>query len=308
MTLDPEAFERRTSRCRGFDLAYVRVGDGGVPLLLVHGWPETKRIFWRVIEPLAAAGFDVIVPDLRGFGDSGFAPDDRYDIVAHADDLAALLDELGVGASVVAGGDLGGPVIQALSLRRPDLVDRLVLFNSPLPYLKEAMAAIADTRPRAGAADYFLRQGTDADALIDELATPDQRRRYVAAFYTSRFWAHPGTFDSDAVAFMVEPFADRDHLRASFANYEAVFTSPSEPNPMGSRTNPTQCLVLFGPSDHVIPAGFDRMAAAVFPNHVGPFLLRDCGHFVPWEAPHAFVSATVAYSSDRLGRSPSLTT
>ena len=49
-------------------------------------------------------------------------------------------------------------------------------------------------------------------------------------------------------------------------------------------------LILFGASDHVIYPDFDRMAAVVFPNHVGPFLLRDCGHFVPWEAPHALVS------------------
>ena len=42
------------------------------------------------------------------------------------------------------------------------------------------------------------------------------------------------------------------------------------------------------------------MAAVVFPNHVGPFLLRDCGHFVPWEAPHALVSATIAFCGDAL--------
>ena len=45
------------------------------------------------------------------------------------------------------------------------------------------------------------------------------------------------------------------------------------------------------------------MAAVVFPNHVGPFLLRDCGHFVPWEAPHALVSATIAFCGDVWQRS-----
>ena len=56
------------ARVRGLlDLAYWREGRGGVPLLLVHGWPETKRIWQRNVAPLAAAGFEVIVPDLRGF-------------------------------------------------------------------------------------------------------------------------------------------------------------------------------------------------------------------------------------------------
>ena len=53
-------------------------------MLLVHGWPETKRIWWRNIEPLAAAGFEVIVPDLRGFGDSDVGPDGFHDIASHA--------------------------------------------------------------------------------------------------------------------------------------------------------------------------------------------------------------------------------
>jgi pimeloyl-ACP methyl ester carboxylesterase len=66
------------------------------------------------------------------------------------------------------------------------------------------------------------------------------------------------------------------------------------------RNERTRTLLLFGQSDHVLYPDFDRMAAAVFPDHVGPFLLRDCGHFVPWEAPHALVSGTTALCSDLL--------
>ena len=76
-------------------LAYEHAGRGGKPLLLVHGWPETRRIWERNVEPLAAAGFEVIAPDLRGFGDSPLAPDDRYDVAAHSADLATLVKELG---------------------------------------------------------------------------------------------------------------------------------------------------------------------------------------------------------------------
>ena len=65
---------------------------------------------------------------------------------------------------------------------------------------------VFSTRPQS-AHDYFLRQGTDADALAAELATPDQRRRYIATFYSSRFWAHPGAFDDATTAFHTEPFA-----------------------------------------------------------------------------------------------------
>jgi pimeloyl-ACP methyl ester carboxylesterase len=307
--LDPHRFAVHRASVRGTELAHVREGVGGVPLVCVHGWPETKRIFWKVIEPLAAAGFEVIVPDLRGFGDSAPGADGVGDVPTHARDVHALLGHLGHDRAVLLGGDLGGPVIQDLALRFPGAADRLVLFNSPLPYDKERMAGMR-TRPAAEAADYYLRQGTDADALAAELATPAQRRRYVATFYTSRFWAHPGAFaeggpgglgGSAAVDFHTEPFADATSLRASFRAYEATFSEAARSEPPILRRNPdVRALILFGPSDHVIYPEFDRMAAEVFPDHVGPFLLRDCGHFVPWEAPRALVSATRALCADLL--------
>ncbi|MFF8021832.1 hypothetical protein ACFZDJ_12005 [Streptomyces sp. NPDC007896] len=51
----------------------------------------------------------------------------------------------------------------------------------------------------------------------------------------------------------------------------------------------------------MIAPDFDRMATLVFPRHLGPFLIRDCGHFVPWEAPHALVSAARLLCRDLLG-------
>jgi pimeloyl-ACP methyl ester carboxylesterase len=301
--VDPTRFAVHTASPRGFQQAFVREGIGGVPLICVHGWPETKRIFWKVIAPLAAAGFEVIVPDLRGFGDSDVAPDGYHDVASHARDLHAVVhDHLGHESVVLLGGDFGGPVIQDLALRYPRWVDRMVLFNSPLPYLKERMAHIADTRQPREAADYFLRQGTDPDGLAAELTTPEQRRRYIATFYTSRFWAHPGAFSgAGEVDFHTEPFADVDKLRASFGGYESTFNpqARSETSLLG-RNELTPTLILFGPSDHVIYPAFDLMAAEVFAHHVGPFLLRNCGHFVPWEAPHALTTATAAFCSDLL--------
>ena len=57
-----------------WSVAYVREGAGGYPLVLVHGWPETKRIWWRNVAPLAEAGFEVIVPDLRGSATPAWRP------------------------------------------------------------------------------------------------------------------------------------------------------------------------------------------------------------------------------------------
>ncbi len=263
-------------------LAYDRAGEGGKPLLLIHGWPETRRIWERNVEPLAAAGFEVIAPDLRGFGDSPLAPDDRYDVAAHSQDMADLLGGLGHEHVVACAGDLGGVIAQDLSLRFDGLVERLCLFNTIPPLLADGPPPIR--RATRMAADYFIRQSKDADGLAAELDTPEQRRRYVAAFYGSRFWAAPGSFAREDVDRMTEPFADADHFRASIANYEYAGGPRQAPEPPRLlERNPTPTLILYGPEDHVIMADFPERMEAAFPNRAGPFVVPGAGHFLQWE-------------------------
>jgi pimeloyl-ACP methyl ester carboxylesterase len=284
------SFEIRRARVRDrLDMAYVREGEGGYPLLLVHGWPETKRIWWRNVEPLVAAGFEVIVPDLAGFGDSSLADDDHYDVAAHARDLHFLMEEvLGHSACVSAGGDLGGLVLYDLALRFDGLVERQVLFNTVPPILpaEYEAAGIANEIPREvrQAADYFRRQARDADGLAAELDTPDKRQRYVAEMYGPRFWAAPGGFTPEDVEFHVEPFGDARSFRASIANYEYA-GGPRQVSEMPEifRQTDVPTLLLYGPEDHVIPRDFpDRMVVACR-ERVGPFVVEGAGHFLQWE-------------------------
>jgi pimeloyl-ACP methyl ester carboxylesterase len=298
---DPRAFAVEHAEVRdGMDVAYVRAGAGGYPLLLVHGWPETKRIWWRNIAPLAAAGFEVIVPDLRGFGDSGRAPDGLYDVAAHSRDLHGLMcDVLGHRRCATAGGDLGGAVIQDLGLRFEGLVERQVLFNCVMPLLVAEYEAAgirpAPSREVRMAADYFVRQGREADTLAGELHTPELRRRYVGEFYGHRFWATPGAFSPEDVAFMVEPFADAERLRAGWGNYEsALGTRPLSEAPRLFEVSSLPTLALYGPDDHVIWREFPQMCEVAFSELIGPFVVARAGHFLQWERAELF-NRTVAY-------------
>jgi pimeloyl-ACP methyl ester carboxylesterase len=134
------------------------------------------------------------------------------------------------------------------------------------------------------ASDYFRRQGRDADGLAAELDTPERRRRYIAQFYGSRFWATPGAFTPDDVDFMTEPFADADKLRSSFGIYEtALGVRPSLEPPRLLERNPVPTLVLYGPDDHVIPRDFPERCEVAFTERVGPFVVPRAGHFLQWE-------------------------
>jgi pimeloyl-ACP methyl ester carboxylesterase len=298
---DPGEFEVHVAEVRGIETAYVREGVGGFPLLLVHGWPETMRIWWRNVRPLAEAGFEVIIPDLRGFGRSGLAPDGHYDMAASARDLQALISEvLGHDRCAAAGGDYGGVVIQDLGLRFAGFVVRQVLFNTIPPLLPDQYrkAGIPDEVPREArmASDYFIRQGTDADNLAAELDTEVKRRRYVAAMYGHRFWALPGAFTEADVGFMTEPFGDAEKLRASFGLYETALgrRRPSErPRFMEQSRVPT--LVLYGPEDHVIPVDFPDRCEVAFTDLVGPFVVPRAGHFLQWERAELFNMSVISF-------------
>ena len=134
------------------------------------------------------------------------------------------------------------------------------------------------------AADYYQRQGRDADALAAELDTPAKRRRYIAQFYGPRFWSTPGAFTPSDVDFMTEPFADAAKLRAGFGNYEsAVGTRPLSEPPRFFETNPVPTLVLCGPDDHVIWPDFPERCEIVFTERIGPMIVPRAGHFLQWE-------------------------
>jgi pimeloyl-ACP methyl ester carboxylesterase len=289
----------------GQTLAYWRAGEGGFPLLLVHGFPETKRIWARNVEPLAAAGFDVVVPDLRGMGDSGPAQDAFHDPPAYARDLQALCAALGITRCGAVAGDVGAMVVSELSLRFPDLVERQCLFNTLAPPLSDAYAAAGipedpppETRPEM---DYFLRQAHDADGLLAELDTTERRRAYVAAMYTHRLWAASGAFTPEDVAYHTEPFAEATSLRAAVSIYElsAGRRALSE-IPALVQVSPVPTLILYGPEDAVVTRHFPSRMAIAFPDRAGPFEVRGAGHFLQWEQPEALHGALRAFFRDRL--------
>jgi pimeloyl-ACP methyl ester carboxylesterase len=303
--LDPHRFTVREADVRdGVTLAYAHEGTGGYPLVLLHGFPETMRIWWRNIAELADAGFEVIAPDLRGHGLSSLAPNGFYDIAAFALDIYALVhDELGHERVMLAGGDVGGIVLFDLSLRYPGWVERQVLWNTlapPLDALYEA-AGIAKDPPHhtRATADYFVRQSTDADGLAAELDTPARRRAYIADMYTHRLWASPGTFSPDDVAFMTEPYADGDRLRASFGVYEgAGGNRPMETLPCLFEPTSVPTLVLYGPDDHVVPTSFPAKAAVACTECIGPLWVPDAGHFLQWEQATVFNRTLIYFAKD----------
>lgn len=291
----------------GHRLAVRRRGAGGVPLLLIHGFPCTSRIWSHNLGPLAEAGFDVVAPDLRGYGDSDFAPDGFYDLNAFNTDLIGLLDRLGWERAVVAGHDLGAMTAVDLANRHADRVDRLVILDDSMPDLGAAFAAagIPPSRPKPAVYDYQRRQGRHADELVAELATPEQRRRYIGEFYGHRMWCPPDAFDEDDLSFLTEPYGDADRLRASFADYEIVMGTRQRSAPeMLGRPVRQPALVLVGTDQVTVGDHVEQRCAIAFPEATGPFWVKGAGHFLPWERPQLVNRAIRSFAADLLTSRP----
>ena len=121
----------------GVGLAYEEVG-GGTPVLLIHG---TGGAVWDPLpEKLAAAGYRAIYYHRRGFGASTHAP--IKDPPRHTRDAAALLEGLDAAPAIVVGHSMGGMLTLDLAVRRPDLVQALVVIEPPLHFRKHPSATM----------------------------------------------------------------------------------------------------------------------------------------------------------------------
>jgi len=120
----------RTAKIEGVKLHYLTAGHGA-PLILLHGYAETSRM-WRPIIPLMAERFRVIAPDLPGIGDSGI-PADGLDMKTSAIRIHALARSLGVEKARVVGHDIGLMVAYAYAAQFPAETEKLVVMDAFLP-------------------------------------------------------------------------------------------------------------------------------------------------------------------------------
>jgi len=122
----------------GVGIEYDVHGEGR-PVLLLHGFPDTGRLWRHQVPALAEAGFQVIVPDLRGYGRSGKPePVSAYSMSVLAGDVMAILAELGVSRAHVVGHDWGAALAWGLASLAPDRVDHLVALSvgNPVTFLR----------------------------------------------------------------------------------------------------------------------------------------------------------------------------
>jgi pimeloyl-ACP methyl ester carboxylesterase len=282
---------RQEAAIDGFRLTYDRTGSG-CPALLLHGWPG-DRTDYREVAPLVSAAADVVVPDLRGFGESDkhrADPAAQYNAAAQARSVAGLIQELALGPAVIAGYDIGSRIAQAVAAGRPDLVRALVI-APPLPGIGDRILAPRAQREFWYQAFHNLELST---RLVD--GQPDAVRLYLRHFWSH--WSGPD-FEPDAghLEHLVSVYGPPGAFAASIAWYRAgagsVAASLAEGAPEPGDRIAVPTTVLWPEHDPLFPREWSDRIGEFF-SAAELTWLDGAGHFSPSEAPDRFAAAVVA--------------
>jgi pimeloyl-ACP methyl ester carboxylesterase len=278
----------RSAEVDGFRLAYDRTGSGP-PVVLLHGWPGDRTDFRHVVPRLAASA-EVVVPDLRGFGESDKhdrPPPDAYSAAAQARSVAGLIDELGLGRPVLAGYDIGSRIAQAVARIFPERTRALVI-APPVPGAGSRVFGAEAQR------EFWYQAFHQIDLAVQLIdGRPDAVRAYLRHFWSH--WSGPSFVPAETdLDHLVGGYGSPGAFTASIGWYRAgsgtVATSAAEQAPASGDRLAVPATVLWPEHDPLFPRSWSDRLAEFF-SRAELRAVDGAGHFVPLEAPSAFAAA-----------------
>ena len=229
-------FNHRTARVNGVNIHYVIEGDG-FPVILLHGWPE-MWFSWRKQIPVLSQHYQVIVPDMRGFGASE-KPLHDYRTRTAATDIYELARHLGHDRVAIVGHDIGVRVSYRYCLDHESEVDRLALLDGTHPLEQLGPQTPAGVRERWHS--YFHQIPDLAEHLVR-----GNEEAYLRHFY--RNWSvNQAMMSDEEVAVYATAYSQPGALRGGFSYYRAAaYEDPPDWRADADRVLDIPVLYLWG--------------------------------------------------------------
>lgn len=254
---------------------HVVTAGSGVPVLLLHGWPQTWHE-WRKVMPLLAGNHRLVMPDLPGLGDSG-RPDSGYDKKTLALDLREMCERLRLGRFHLVGHDWGGPTAFALACADPASVRTLTILDVTIP-------GIGPDISQGGKRWHHAFHMTPD---LPETLVQGREREYLSWFYSEFSWQRDAIQPADIDEY-VRCYSQPGALRAGFAYYRNIPDDQADNRAIlesGFRL-PMPVLALGGARAEARGRGLEPLESLrVIAADVRGGTMPDCGHFIPEEQP-----------------------
>jgi len=268
----------------GVRIHYRRMGQGP-GMVLLHGFPQTGHM-WRKVMPALAERFDVVAPDLRGYGDSD-RPAAGYDKRSMAADIANVIQALGIAPVVLVGHDRGARVAHRFALDHPALLTHLVLLDiAPTYDIFERL----DRQSVRRIWHWFFHMIPD----LPEALTSGREEIYLRFMYKAGAF-NPAAIEEEAIQEYLRCFRQAGAMRAAFDDYRAGGTIDLEHDGADrGKKVAVPTLVLWGGSRMTQSADMLGVWKERC-ERVEGFAVPDCGHYIPEEQPTAVVNAIVKF-------------
>lgn len=297
----------RMIQVNGISLEVFEAGreNAGNPIVLCHGWPELAYSWRHQIPALVAAGYHVIAPNQRGYGNSSRPAEvTAYDIAHLTGDLAALLDHYGYDQATFVGHDWGAMVVWGMALLHPTRVSKLI--NLSLPYQERGPMPWIEMMEQFLGPDYYFvhfnRQPGVADAVLEA-----NTERFLSNLFRKDVPPAP-----PAPGMLMMDLAQTDSApgkpllsQADLAIYTQAFEASGFTSCINWYRNldrnwhllkdvdpilPHSALMIYGAQDVIPP--FERLTDYV---PKAETLTLDCGHWIAQENPAALTEAILSW-------------
>ncbi len=243
--------------------AESRIPGGGIPLVLVHGLADRDESWAPMLERLKRSGFHVYAPDLLGYGRSPKPSDSDYSISTQEQFVADFIQAIGLQKPDVGGWSMGGWVVLKLAVDHPELVDRVVVYDS------------AGIRHQVTGGPQIFHPTSEADLQhLASLLEPDAK-------------PVPGFILRAALREMGKNQWVVDRSMSSMEGGKDLLDTR-----LGSLTEPL--LIVWGSDDALLPLSMGQEIHELYPRSELD-ILKGCGHLAPKTCPDRAAAVTVDF-------------
>lgn len=270
-----QGLRRHTVRVNGIRMHFAEAGDGP-PVVLLHGYPETHHA-WRHQWPELARNYRVIMPDLRGYGETD-KPDQGYDKRNMAEDVRQLVAHLGYERIALVGHDRGARVATRFAKDHRAMVDRLVVLDN-IP-----TRVVFETTDAKIAKLYWFFYFQQVPHLPEALVQ-GREEMFLRHFFTT--WCYdPAAISEDAIKEYLRAYSAPGAFKGAFNDYRAGPVDLQQDQEDSDHLIECPVLVMWGRDFELVGGLYDVLAVwQGMANDVKGVAIPECGHLPQEEQP-----------------------